>query len=669
LACPPVAGLAPQPDTTTTLALEPYLARAVAMNGLCDELVPAPFAWNTTASGLPCYTGGPAADPRSYRDSLACCGSCAFPFCPANFAEDVVLLVRLRATFVQYAASSWDYPEKFIPGSPFLQAAAETVRRINAAYDCAGVPRPFIQASVLENIGTGRTCAPPAQPCEPWMRPGPVGTNSGANFVTIPPSVITEFRDEILADSAATHYLDAAGAPRADVRFNFFRIAYRFMGDSYSPDITRLEGRLWLFYQATCFLDAGFTSLHMGQPKVWARLYMVQGTARAARLHQTAQLMVRIRRYARLRPGAPGPGLLLEAEPMADSDDRTIVKFEDSPGRLIYDLNLATMRPRETSPALDERARTQRGTGYRCPAVNPAALATPACAGQYLATIDPCHGFNFTPDGGGRTPLGFTYASQAPYMVYFDHGSTVNRLPSGELAATKVLWPGNSGTWGWDDAAWFSAALDDGCQADWLRVQFAQVRSLTTHGSFLAVPGRLGNNPQAGLAPPPGRPAHPEAGVPDYRLAAHPAVVQAVLEAWEPRAPLPTLAVVAGAGLPLLNCPEASFFRRIINYLPAWQLAITQPDVTSVYSWRIDGPRGPEPVLYGLHPVFYPSQPGAYTVVLRQDNLGLPAATGGRRRVELPALPPVEAVCLSHKDARQARRQAPQTTDLQRSSK
>lgn len=627
------------------------------MNGLCDELVPAPFAWNQSLDGKPCYTGGPPAEASSYRDSLACQGLCGYPFCPANFAADVALLVRLRATFVQYAASSWEQPEKFIPGSDFLRAATETVHRINAAFDCAGLPRPYIQASVLENLGASLTCGTPQNPCPAWMRPGPLGTNSGVNRVLIPPSVIREFSAEIMADSAAAHYIARNGEPLDSLHFNFFRIASPFM-DGYSPDITLLEGRLWLFYQAKCYLDAGYTSLHMGQPKAWGKLYATSVATRPAALHRIAVLMARIRRYARSRTAFAGSPLLLTAEPMIEptTSGANSVKFEDGPGRLIFDLNLATMRPREISPELDEQAGTQRGTAYQCPSINLSALRTRACTGQYLAAIDPCHGFNFTPDGGGHTPLGFSYRQRVPYIVYFDHGSTINRLPNGELAPTKVLWPGNNGTWGWDDAGWFSAALDDSCQADWLRVSLAQVRALTSQNSFLAVPGRLTNNLQAGFVAGPTRVAHPERGVPDYRLAAHPLVALAVAEAWEPLMPTPVSMVITGAGLAWKPCVQSTFFRRVAEYLPAWQLVVSQLDVTSIYSWHIEGPRGSEPVLHGEKVVFYPSQPGNYRVVLHQTNLGLPANTGGNRQFVLEAATLADTQCLSAKVARKARR-------------
>ena len=661
--CPP--GPEPSIRADDAQSLTRYLARAVAMNGMASQLVPAPFAWNTTPDGTPCYLGGPPNDPASYRDSLICSGLCNFAFCPSNFAADVDLLMRLRATFVQFAAGSWVSPEVFVPGSDYLRAVGQTTLRINQAFDCAGLPRPLIQASVLENVDASQTCAPPTVPCEPWLKPGPPGTNSGANYVPIPPGLITEFMAEIQADSARAHYLDAAGNPRAGLFFNFFRLAYQVNSNWYSPDITRLEGRMWLFYQAQTYIDLGYTSLHMGQPLVWGRLSRDSVAARTRGLQRVGTLMDRIRRYARSRPGGPRT-LVLLAEPMSVNTpgEPVIVKFvngttTDGRDRYIFDLEMATMRPRETSPALDERAHTEAGTDYTCPTIDPAALATRACTGQYMATIDPCHGYSYAPDGGGITPQGHYFASQKPYSIYFDHGETVLHQPNGDLVPTGKLTPDNYGTWGWDDSAWFSAALSDSCQADWLRYQYANVRTFSPSGlGFLAAPGRLFNNAHVGLNLGPGIPDQPAAGVPNYRLTEHPLVVAATLAAWEPTVPQPVLRVLPGAGLPVGQCADSRLFKRRFERLPAWRVAVQNPDATSIYTWRIQGPNATDLTLTGATLTYQPPAPGTYAVTLVQDNLGLPPATGGMRTFEVPAVPAVAGECFSRRELRALRRAA-----------
>jgi hypothetical protein len=664
--CPPVGF--PTLDSASAVPVERYLARAVAMNGLADEIMPAPFGWNVTPDNTPCYRGGPPEDPNSYVDSLICQGRCTFQYCPANFEADVQLLVQLNASFVQFAAGIWDRPDQFVAGSYFLTAAGRTVARINAAYDCAGLQRPFIQASVLENIDESRTCAPPDTPCEPWMKPGPPGTNSGVNQVPIPAAVIEAYLDEMVSPEDRAYYLDATGRARQDLKFNFFRIAYQYWDAFYAPDITRLEGRLWMYYQARCYLDLGFTALHLGQPQIWARLAGRPAAERPAGLHQVAQLVAHIRAYARTLPGHPA--LLLTAEPINDpaTNHRTLVKMADGRAatgqdQLIFDFNMASMHARETSPELDERVDgpqgTAVGTSYPCPVIDPHALATDACAGQPLATIDPCHGYNFIPDGGGKTSLGYVYSGQEPYVVYFDHDNTVNRLPNGDLRPTGVLQPGTDGTWGWDDSAWFSRGLSESCQVDWLAYEMDHVRSFSPSRGFLAAPGRLTNNVRVGLPTGPGKPAHPEASVPDYRLAAHPTVAAALSRLWQPTVPNPTVTVVLAAGVSGPRCASSGVLKRHRSVLPAWVLQVPNPDVTSIYTWHIRGPQGPELVMTGTTQLFLPTQAGSYTVALQQDNLGLPARTGGRREVVLPGPFRVEAQCVSRAAARTAARTLP----------
>lgn len=646
--CPPSPYL--QLTGTDSALLLRCLARTVAMNGLTDELVPQPVSWNRSQSGQLCYPNDAVAASRPYDDSLSCAGLCRYVYCPRNFAADVALLVRLRATFVQSAAGSWELPERFLPGSTYLAAAGQTVADLNAAFDCAGLARPYVQASVFENVDPNQSCDPPTVPCQPWMKPGPPGTNSGTNVVPIPTAVIEEFRDELSASSAdSAYYLDAAGRPRTGLHFNFFRLAYLFWQGAYSPDATKLEGRMWLYYQAICYLDLGYTSLHLGQPKVWARLVGQSGRGRQQTFQLMARLLGRIRSYAARRPGLPP--LLLTAEPLPNGNgSNDIVPFAngtDSLGRarLLFDFNLAAMRPRETSPQLDEQA-NPHPAGFRCPAIDPQALRGTACAGQSLATIDPCHGFNFGPDGGGISPLGLAF-TQTPYVIYFDHGPTIQRRPDGRLAQPDSLWAGNEGTWGWDDSAWFSKGLTDSCQAAWLRYELGHVQNFANSRGFLVLPGRLYNNLSAG------QPAHPEWGVPDYRLAAHPVVAAAAEQAWQPQLARPVLVVAPGQGVRLGRAAGGLLHRRWLQ-LPAWTLHVENPDLTSLYTWQVRGPGGIQTGLHGKEVLYLPPVAGTYSIELRQDNLGL-SEFNGSRVIVLPGLPPAATELVDRSTARRGR--------------
>lgn len=606
-------------DSTDSWSTARYLARAVAMNGLTDELLPAPVPWNTTLAGQRCYTGGALPDSAAYDFAAACAGRCSSAYCPANFRRDVAMLVELRASFVQYATSTWTNPEYFVPGSVFLQTARQTVNDINAAYDAAGFRRPLIQASVLESIDPGVVCGDSAgqRLCDPagsWPLPGPPGTNSGANAVLIPAHVAAEFAAEMSPDEHR-YYFDAAGHPRTDQHFNFFRIAY-FFDTAFCPDISRIEARMWIYYQACCYLDTGYTALHMGQPKGWARLYNLDPNTMPAGLHRVAGLVAHIRSYAHRRPNIPF--VFLTAEPMTygPSGYRFNVKFvdgktPDGQDRLIFDCNLAAMRPRELSPRLE--ARDNRGNLNNCPEIDSSAFARTPCAGQYLAVIDPCHGGNFAPDGGGSTTWNPAGTSRTPYVIYFDHGVAIMRDSLGRPKPTPRLSPGNGATWNWDDSAWFATALSDSCQATWLLYEMQQVRRFSESYGFLAIPGRLINDHYLGVM--------------DYRLAAHPLVLSTLTKCWQVAEPQPVLTHTTAR-------PRGRWYR-----WPRWQLRVTVPDVTSLYSWHLRHPDGHVELL-GLGPTldYSPRLQGHYVVYLRQHNWGLPAAAGGRRTCQL--LPP-----------------------------
>ncbi|RZK56484.1 MAG: hypothetical protein EOO59_09750, partial [Hymenobacter sp.] len=179
--CAPVGS--PYLEQTNFAPVERYLARAIAMSGLVEERLNAAAAPGT----LP---------PGAYR--------------PENWEPDIRLLAELNAAFIQDAAGMWEHPEYFQtqPGpSAYLVAAKATVDRINAAYDCAGLRRPIIEAAVFENIN-----------------PGPAGNNSAVQEVVIPTAIIEEFKREF-TPADATYYLDAAGRAKTTLHFSFDRIA------------------------------------------------------------------------------------------------------------------------------------------------------------------------------------------------------------------------------------------------------------------------------------------------------------------------------------------------------------------------------------------------------------------------------------------------------------
>ena len=630
----PAASPHPYIEYTPFAPIERYLARSITMLGLTDENTPAPFAWNSTPTGVPCFNNG------TYSPS-SCAGECNYQYCPANFNSDVQMLADLNASFVQYAASGWDRPQISDPSSSDYRAVQNTVTEINAAYDCRGLRRPIIQASVLEHLETGFICGTPGTPqcTQNWQQPG-VGANSQVRNIEIPAYVISAFSDEF--STADQQYYLISGSPKPNVKFDFQRIAWKISDDTdWCPDITKQEGRMWIYYQAKCFLDAGYTALHMGQPAFWGRLVrggclQITSAEKVARMHDIALLMGRIRVYAQTRPNIPF--VVLSAEPFGNGCPTQVVKFEDGivngKSRLIFDYNMTTMRPRETTPALDVRHQT---ANCNYPEIDPNfSSALPSCGNKLMATIDPCHGFNFIPDGGGQIPLNNRlYDDHTIYSVYFDHGPCVlaNSWSQPNIPfPANTLYPGNEGVWRWDDSGWFTAALDANCRAEWMSYQLRNVRSFTNSKGFLTVPGRLFNSYFAGEKFGITDPLF--LGVKDYRMASEPRVVNAIRTAWQVSVPVVTLEVVPCGGSTAWGTCKVKTGTTIDIFpkkMPLLKMVVTNPDVTSIYTWHIQGPNGWAVFTRGSSREFEPPVAGNYTIGLRQDNLGLPASTGGSR--------------------------------------
>ena len=57
------------------------------------------------------------------------------------------------------------------------------------------------------------------------------------------------------------------------------------------PDLNRIEARMWFYYRATKYIDAGYEALHMGQIHIY--------TANDCGMKKMAELMEMIRAYAR----------------------------------------------------------------------------------------------------------------------------------------------------------------------------------------------------------------------------------------------------------------------------------------------------------------------------------------------------------------------------------
>jgi hypothetical protein len=207
------------------------------------------------------------------------------------------------------------------------------------------------------------------------------------------------------------------------------------------PDITKIETRMWFFYLAKRYIDAGMEAIHWGQvaligaaDKDWAGWRDVLGRARAYAA-----------RSARRK-------LLL-------CDAHTPDGGPSHDGRLLFDFHSFPLRIKEVA------GKPQEGM----------------LEVGYLDSI-------FRRSKGGIAPSGWKCDS-LPYLVEFDNWGVSPKPGEGG----QPWW-----TWGWDEISWFAHQPED-YRNRWLRYAWDWVRKTDPNG-FLEMPGsRCLHHPVDGL--------------------------------------------------------------------------------------------------------------------------------------------------------------------------
>jgi hypothetical protein len=163
------------------------------------------------------------------------------------------------------------------------------------------------------------------------------------------------------------------------------------------PDLTRLETRMWIYFLATEYIDAGMEAIHLGQIEWMGE----EDTG----LEALADLAGRIRAYAATH--ARRHWVLLDAH--------THGRVRD--GKLLLDFHSYPMRVVEG------------------PTVSDWSLA--------VGYFDSIYGLSL----GGITPSGWA-CEHLPYLVELDHGYPSGREGRGPIGPPWV--------WGYDEVSWFA---------------------------------------------------------------------------------------------------------------------------------------------------------------------------------------------------------------------
>ncbi|MEO1261753.1 MAG: hypothetical protein AAFZ15_23315 [Bacteroidota bacterium] len=577
---------------------------------------------------------------------------------PTNciYCQEIEMLVEMQATMITRVNQFWGVEVgRMKAQSNYWKYLEMLVRDINEAFDCAGLRRPIIQAGLWETM------------------------HPSVCQVAIPACVIDFFKDNYPNDFSQED-LDYY---QPGISFDYNNICF---GESWSsdcpgecetgswdppsgtdcrgctPDVTKLETRMWYYYLATNFIDRGFKGIWLGiQDKI------AKDDGGLVRL---TELLNDIRDYA------------------AQEEDRFVV-IQGEGGNAIN--NQQEMLFDYSSYALWPREIFVDGTGnpINVGSLNDQNTDWPSCSGSngnydadmyhstpcapalepYMTFIDKCHNIeDVTEPVSGETPLGCN-TSQVPFTMYLDSGpGCYNNFeeddwrPNGTIGEYYLLLedadvpgedrvacqtPGNPQScevdpftsslspWGWDDASWFVHGFmggigdnGDQCRSVWIERSMETIRGFgTNENSFLTISGRIdGSCCQLGAEP--GCTDY----VPPFILASeeHEGLKDDIIDLWsvEPITVddigLRVKCVYdanSGCG-PTMICGETVTHKRRSEYT----FFLKNPDYTSIYTWHIynNDINTWLPYTYGRERTITVDVDSELRVYLRQDNLRLP---------------------------------------------
>ena len=197
------------------------------------------------------------------------------------------------------------------------------------------------------------------------------------------------------------------------------------------PDVSRGETKLWFYFLARSYMDAGCEAIHYGQVELM--------NGNDPRLDHWTEVLEQARRYA--AKGARRHFLLGDAHVPRGGFARD--------GRLLFDFHSFPLRIEELP---DQPREARLRVGY-----------TDALYGR---------------SRGGLTPSGWR-CEHLPYLVEFDNYGR-SRQPG--AAGQGRFW-----VWGWDEITWFSQQPDN-ARNDWLRYAWNWVREHDREG-YVQMPG------------------------------------------------------------------------------------------------------------------------------------------------------------------------------------
>lgn len=565
------------------------LSRPVRASGLFN------LNWNTTYFWWqPCDpVDGTFCDPSVFAQ----CNTAHY--CPDKYCDNVNFFAEINATMIFSAFGPWGSLHNLKDGTALWKSMKSIPVDINAAYDLANLRRPVIQAGIYEHIPVTSSGAYPNFPIPQWV----VDTFE-ANDAEFP--------------QYSNFYNSLSGPP------NFDRSNIAGNGGSGEVatdrwDVTKIEARMWIYYLAVSYIDAGYTALHIGDINAWGS----KDFQLSPPYHYTALLIDLIRSYA----NDLGKTVLISTEnpPSGNLYDPHFQGDPNYPGvkKLIFDFDNAAIRLREVNDIWN----------YCDNSIDPLPLEAinkynfTECDNQNLMSfVDICTIDRRRTLTEAISPNG-CYFETVPYVGAFDF-SCWNRAigcddsnPGCDLVfgTPDNPPPPNNGDGHiyncWSDMAWFADVLKEPCKSDWLKKTICAFNSYSKgHGNIII----------------------PTSNTVDsynrfYMFYEEPqSVIDALLEAWDESNIVDFTwqkkcekeiyydFECNGERVP----PEGdNIFKKQFAY---YEFKSLYPDCVSEYSWHIQGANGWEPMTFGHVRKFHPPVNGTYKVNLKQNNLELP---------------------------------------------
>jgi hypothetical protein len=331
---------------------------------------------------------------RAVTHEGLCVSGAAYPI--RTFEDDVRMLKNIGTKFVGRAAFAWGTPPD---DDVHFEVAAERAAIIHDAD-----PDIILQACVFEAI------------------------YKTLEKIPIPEWVFLEFG---LEPENRTFDFDA-------MLYEDGKFKNQWGDSSGVPDMSKLETRMWFFYRAARYIDAGFEAIHFGQVHLMER----NDPGHRNWLDMLGRVRAYAREHARRR--------------MVLCDAHTHGVIES--GKLLFDFHSYPLRPKEV-------------------------VKNPEEAILELGYLDSLYGRS----KGGVTPSGWS-TDALPYLVEFDNcGGAVGAVGWPDISSHSV--------WGYDEVAWFAHQPEE-YRNEWLQYAWDWVRQNDPNGWVQFVTRRtLGNAP------------------------------------------------------------------------------------------------------------------------------------------------------------------------------